>query len=97
MFSTLYTRVKVSDCRCHFSLSPDPKICTLTPNGHLEMGSLSAALGVFAAERRSFALGSRKSSIISLGKASLEQRSLSLVREDKSSRESRLTAPSLGM
>ncbi|XP_048104998.1 voltage-dependent T-type calcium channel subunit alpha-1I-like [Alosa alosa] len=57
----------------------DPKICTLTPNGHLEMGPLSvAARGVFAAERMSFALGSRKSSVISLGKSSLEQRSLSL-------------------
>lgn len=71
--------VKFSDCHCPSSLYPDPKICTLTPNGHLEMGSLSAALGVFAAERRSFALGSRKSSVISLGKSSLEQRSHSLV------------------
>ncbi|XP_076136973.1 voltage-dependent T-type calcium channel subunit alpha-1I-like [Alosa pseudoharengus] len=64
----------------------DPKICTLTPNGHLEMGPLSvAARGVFAAERMSFALGSRKSSVISLGKSSLEQRSLSLRHSRRSS------------
>ncbi|XP_057716619.1 voltage-dependent T-type calcium channel subunit alpha-1I isoform X3 [Corythoichthys intestinalis] len=50
----------------------DPKICTLTPNGHLDMGPLPASL--FPGERLSFALGSRKNSVISLGRANLEQR-----------------------
>ncbi|XP_049576538.1 voltage-dependent T-type calcium channel subunit alpha-1I [Syngnathus scovelli] len=50
---------------------PDPRICTLTPNGHLEPGG--------SRERRSFPGGeSRNSSVISGGKGSLERRSLSL-------------------
>ncbi|KAK7930655.1 hypothetical protein WMY93_007050 [Mugilogobius chulae] len=49
----------------------DPRICTLTPNGHLELGSR----GSYSSERRSFG-ESRKSSIMSKG--SLERRSLSL-------------------
>ncbi|XP_054616752.1 voltage-dependent T-type calcium channel subunit alpha-1I isoform X2 [Dunckerocampus dactyliophorus] len=50
----------------------DPKICTLTPNGHLDLGPLPA--GLFPGERLSFALGSRKNSVISLGRANLEHR-----------------------
>ncbi|XP_051905314.1 voltage-dependent T-type calcium channel subunit alpha-1I isoform X2 [Hippocampus zosterae] len=50
----------------------DPKSCTLTPNGHLDLGPLSASL--FPGERLSFALGSRKNSVISLGRANLEQK-----------------------
>ncbi|XP_077397285.1 voltage-dependent T-type calcium channel subunit alpha-1I isoform X2 [Festucalex cinctus] len=50
----------------------DPKICTLTPNGHLDLGPVPASL--FSGERLSFALGSRKNSVISLGRANLEQR-----------------------
>uniref|UniRef100_A0A3B4X253 Calcium voltage-gated channel subunit alpha1 Ia n=1 Tax=Seriola lalandi dorsalis TaxID=1841481 RepID=A0A3B4X253_SERLL len=52
----------------------DPKICTLTPNGHLDLSSLPA--GLFPGERLTFALGSRKNSVISLGRANLEQRAL---------------------
>uniref|UniRef100_A0AAQ5X748 Voltage-dependent T-type calcium channel subunit alpha n=1 Tax=Amphiprion ocellaris TaxID=80972 RepID=A0AAQ5X748_AMPOC len=55
-------------------------ICTLTPNGHLELGALSGPRGSYSSERRSFTIGSRKSSVMSLGKSSLERRSLSLVR-----------------
>ncbi|KAG9340381.1 hypothetical protein JZ751_021494 [Albula glossodonta] len=54
----------------------DPKICTLTPNGHLDLAPAPSAKGVYPAERFTLALGSRKSSVISLGKANLEQRSL---------------------
>ncbi|XP_051796822.1 voltage-dependent T-type calcium channel subunit alpha-1I isoform X4 [Acanthochromis polyacanthus] len=50
----------------------DPKICTLTPNGHLDLSTLPAAL--FPGERLTFTLGSRKNSVISLGRANLEQR-----------------------
>nr|XP_049599982.1 voltage-dependent T-type calcium channel subunit alpha-1I isoform X2 [Syngnathus scovelli] len=50
----------------------DPKICTLTPNGHLDLSPLATSL--FPGERLSFALGSRKNSVISLGRANLEQR-----------------------
>uniref|UniRef100_A0AAX7UE05 Voltage-dependent T-type calcium channel subunit alpha n=1 Tax=Astatotilapia calliptera TaxID=8154 RepID=A0AAX7UE05_ASTCA len=57
----------------------DPRICTLTPNGHLELGALSAPRGSYSSERRSFTMDSRKSSVMSLGKSSLERRSLSLV------------------
>uniref|UniRef100_A0A669F5B5 Calcium voltage-gated channel subunit alpha1 Ib n=1 Tax=Oreochromis niloticus TaxID=8128 RepID=A0A669F5B5_ORENI len=58
----------------------DPRICTLTPNGHLELGALSAPRGSYSSsERRSFTMESRKSSVMSLGKSSLERRSLSLV------------------
>uniref|UniRef100_A0A669CWL4 Voltage-dependent T-type calcium channel subunit alpha n=1 Tax=Oreochromis niloticus TaxID=8128 RepID=A0A669CWL4_ORENI len=53
-------------------------ICTLTPNGHLELGALSAPRGSYSSsERRSFTMESRKSSVMSLGKSSLERRSLS--------------------
>nr|XP_043906331.1 voltage-dependent T-type calcium channel subunit alpha-1I isoform X1 [Solea senegalensis]XP_043906332.1 voltage-dependent T-type calcium channel subunit alpha-1I isoform X1 [Solea senegalensis] len=52
----------------------DPKICTLTPNGHLDLPSLPA--GFFPGERLTFALGSRKNSVISLGRANLEQRAV---------------------
>ncbi|MCI4385501.1 hypothetical protein PGIGA_G00051090 [Pangasianodon gigas] len=54
----------------------DPKICTLTPNGHLDLAPIPNALGVYPAERLSFALGSRKSSVSSLGRTGLEQRTL---------------------
>ncbi|KAM4611272.1 voltage-dependent T-type calcium channel subunit alpha-1I [Polymixia lowei] len=53
----------------------DPKICTLTPNGHLELGAVSGSRGSHSTERCSF---SRKSSVMSLGKSSLERRSFSL-------------------
>nr|XP_043884115.1 voltage-dependent T-type calcium channel subunit alpha-1I-like [Solea senegalensis] len=56
----------------------DPRICTLTPNGHLELGALSGTRGSYSSERRSFTMESRKSSVMSLGKSSLERRSLSL-------------------
>ncbi|XP_047189952.1 voltage-dependent T-type calcium channel subunit alpha-1I-like isoform X3 [Scophthalmus maximus] len=56
----------------------DPRICTLTPNGHLELGALSGPRGSYSSERRSFAIESMKSSVLSLGKSSLERRSLSL-------------------
>ncbi|KAI4877751.1 hypothetical protein NFI96_007848 [Prochilodus magdalenae] len=54
----------------------DPKISTLTPNGHLDLTPTPNALGVYPTERLSFALGSRKSSVSSLGRATLEQRAL---------------------
>ncbi|XP_039669618.1 LOW QUALITY PROTEIN: voltage-dependent T-type calcium channel subunit alpha-1I-like [Perca fluviatilis] len=56
----------------------DPRICTLTPNGHLELGALSGPRGSYSSERRSFTIESGKSSVMSLGKSSLERRSLSL-------------------
>ncbi|KAK5885147.1 hypothetical protein CesoFtcFv8_018885 [Champsocephalus esox] len=49
----------------------DPKICTLTPNGHLDLSH-----GLFPGERLTFALDSRKNSVNSLGRANLEQRAL---------------------
>uniref|UniRef100_A0A3Q0QU05 Calcium voltage-gated channel subunit alpha1 Ia n=1 Tax=Amphilophus citrinellus TaxID=61819 RepID=A0A3Q0QU05_AMPCI len=52
----------------------DPKICTLTPNGHLDLSPLPASL--FPGERLTFALSSRKNSVISLGRANLEQRAM---------------------
>ncbi|KAJ8386087.1 hypothetical protein AAFF_G00176810 [Aldrovandia affinis] len=58
----------------------DPKICTLTPNGHLDLAPAPSTKGVYPAERLTLALGSRKSSVVSLGKASLEQRSLCATR-----------------
>uniref|UniRef100_A0A7N6ARA4 Ion transport domain-containing protein n=1 Tax=Anabas testudineus TaxID=64144 RepID=A0A7N6ARA4_ANATE len=58
----------------HLSGITDPKICTLTPNGHLDLSPLSA--GLFSGERLTLALGSRKNSVISLGKANLEQRAI---------------------
>uniref|UniRef100_A0A3B5PWE4 Voltage-dependent T-type calcium channel subunit alpha-1I-like n=1 Tax=Xiphophorus maculatus TaxID=8083 RepID=A0A3B5PWE4_XIPMA len=54
-------------------------ICTLTPNGHLELGALSGSRGSYSSEKRSFTIESRKSSLMSLGRSSLERRSLSLV------------------
>ncbi|KAJ7989690.1 hypothetical protein DPEC_G00307150 [Dallia pectoralis] len=52
----------------------DPKICTLTPNGHLELSP--GPTGLYTADRLTFTLGSRKNSVISLGRANLEGRSL---------------------
>ncbi|XP_034394621.1 voltage-dependent T-type calcium channel subunit alpha-1I [Cyclopterus lumpus] len=52
----------------------DPKISTLTPNGHLDLSALHH--GLFPGERLTFALGSRKNSVISLGRANLEQRAM---------------------
>jgi len=52
----------------------DPKISTLTPNGHLDLSALHQ--GLFPGERLTFALGSRKNSVISLGRANLEQRAM---------------------
>uniref|UniRef100_W5LLA1 Calcium voltage-gated channel subunit alpha1 I n=1 Tax=Astyanax mexicanus TaxID=7994 RepID=W5LLA1_ASTMX len=49
----------------------DPKLCSLTPNGHLELSPVGGG-------RMSFEEESRKSSVTSLGKTSLEQRSFSL-------------------
>uniref|UniRef100_A0A8D3BI16 Calcium voltage-gated channel subunit alpha1 Ib n=1 Tax=Scophthalmus maximus TaxID=52904 RepID=A0A8D3BI16_SCOMX len=43
---------------------PDPRICTLTPNGHLELGALSGPRGSYSSERRSFAIESMKSSVL---------------------------------
>ena len=67
-------------------IPPDPRICTLTPNGHLELGALSGPRGSRrsnSSERRSFTMESRKSSmkssVKSSDKSSLERRSLSLV------------------
>ncbi|XP_028843520.1 voltage-dependent T-type calcium channel subunit alpha-1I isoform X2 [Denticeps clupeoides] len=54
----------------------DPKICSLTPNGHLDLSPVPNALGQYPAERLTFALGSRKGSVSSLGCANLEQRAL---------------------
>ncbi|XP_053711264.1 voltage-dependent T-type calcium channel subunit alpha-1I-like isoform X2 [Synchiropus splendidus] len=57
----------------------DPRICTLTPNGHLELG-LSGSRASYSSDKRSFTVESQKSSMMSLGKSSLERRSLSLRR-----------------
>ncbi|XP_048848386.1 voltage-dependent T-type calcium channel subunit alpha-1I-like isoform X3 [Brienomyrus brachyistius] len=51
----------------------DPKICTLTPNGHLDVTPAAPAKGP------SLALGSRKSSVVSLGKGGGEPHSLERV------------------
>ncbi|RVE75920.1 hypothetical protein OJAV_G00003750 [Oryzias javanicus] len=56
----------------------DPRMCALTPNGHLELGAPSGPRGSYSSEKRSFTSESRKSSVMSLGKSSLERRSLSL-------------------
>uniref|UniRef100_A0A8C7L227 Ion transport domain-containing protein n=1 Tax=Oncorhynchus kisutch TaxID=8019 RepID=A0A8C7L227_ONCKI len=50
----------------------DPKLCTLTPNGHLDLSPTPT--GLYTADRLTFALGSRKNSVISLGRANLEDR-----------------------
>ncbi|XP_068192086.1 voltage-dependent T-type calcium channel subunit alpha-1I-like [Antennarius striatus] len=52
----------------------DPKICTLTPNGHLDLAPLTS--GLIPSERLTLALGSRKNSVISLGRANLEQKAV---------------------
>ncbi|XP_061080630.1 LOW QUALITY PROTEIN: voltage-dependent T-type calcium channel subunit alpha-1I-like [Conger conger] len=52
----------------------DPKICTLTPNGHLDIPPASNTKG-YPGERLALALEPRKSSVISLG-ASVEQRAM---------------------
>ncbi|XP_054606479.2 voltage-dependent T-type calcium channel subunit alpha-1I isoform X1 [Nothobranchius furzeri] len=52
----------------------DPKICTLTPNGHLDPSMLPA--GLFPGEKLTFSLGSRKNSVISLGRADLDRRAV---------------------
>ncbi|KAI5108767.1 voltage-dependent T-type calcium channel subunit alpha-1I isoform X2, partial [Silurus meridionalis] len=49
----------------------DPKLCALTPNGHLEMNTIGGG-------RINLEEESRKSSVTSLDKSSLEQRSFSL-------------------
>ncbi|XP_077068639.1 voltage-dependent T-type calcium channel subunit alpha-1I isoform X3 [Siphateles boraxobius] len=54
----------------------DPKISTLTPNGHLDLAPAPSARVLYSSERQSFSLGSRKSSVSSLGRASLEQTTL---------------------
>ncbi|KAK7174902.1 hypothetical protein R3I93_001952 [Phoxinus phoxinus] len=54
----------------------DPKISTLTPNGHLDLAPTPNARGLYPSERLSFSLSSRKSSVSSLGRASLEQTTL---------------------
>ncbi|KAJ8345788.1 hypothetical protein SKAU_G00299810 [Synaphobranchus kaupii] len=53
----------------------DPKICTLTPNGHLDLPPAPSTKGPYPGERLALALGPRKSSVISLG-ANVEQRAL---------------------
>ncbi|KAJ8406652.1 hypothetical protein AAFF_G00295680 [Aldrovandia affinis] len=52
----------------------DPKICTPTPNGHLELGPAPPARGGYQMERLAKSPGPRKSSIMSLSNANLEQR-----------------------
>ncbi|KAL6111186.1 cacna1i [Pungitius sinensis] len=56
----------------------DPRICALTPNGHLELGATSGPRSSYSSGRRSFTTESRQSSAMSLGRSSLERRSLSL-------------------
>uniref|UniRef100_A0A8C7LFP0 Ion transport domain-containing protein n=1 Tax=Oncorhynchus kisutch TaxID=8019 RepID=A0A8C7LFP0_ONCKI len=48
------------------------ELCTLTPNGHLDLSPTPT--GLYTADRLTFALGSRKNSVISLGRANLEDR-----------------------
>ncbi|KAJ8251548.1 hypothetical protein GJAV_G00222530 [Gymnothorax javanicus] len=50
----------------------DPKICTLTPNGHLDVPPASSAMGAYPGERLALALEPRKGSVSSLG-ANIEQ------------------------
>ncbi|CAL9694027.1 unnamed protein product [Knipowitschia caucasica] len=50
----------------------DPKICTLTPNGHLNLPALPPVL--FPANKWTYALGSRKNSVISL--CNMDQRAM---------------------
>uniref|UniRef100_H3D515 Calcium voltage-gated channel subunit alpha1 I n=1 Tax=Tetraodon nigroviridis TaxID=99883 RepID=H3D515_TETNG len=51
----------------------DPKISTLTPNGHLDLPP-----AVIHGETMTFALGSRKNSVLSLGRANLEPKATKL-------------------
>ncbi|XP_055079758.1 voltage-dependent T-type calcium channel subunit alpha-1I-like [Periophthalmus magnuspinnatus] len=50
----------------------DPKICTLTPNGHLDVSALPP--GLFPGDKWTYALNSRKNSVISL--CNLDQRAV---------------------
>lgn len=75
---------------CLYLTLPDPKLCPIpmTPNGHLDpslplSGHLGPTGAVAPASRLSLqpdpmlvALGSRKSSVMSLGRVSYDQRSL---------------------
>ncbi|KAK1886194.1 Voltage-dependent T-type calcium channel subunit alpha-1I, partial [Dissostichus eleginoides] len=75
----------------------DPRICTLTPNGHLELGALSGPRGSRrsnSSERRSFTMESRKSSVKSSVKSSLKSSVKSSV---KSSEKSSLERRSLSL
>ncbi|KPP71983.1 voltage-dependent T-type calcium channel subunit alpha-1I-like [Scleropages formosus] len=54
----------------------DPKLCALTPNGHLDVVPESARKGCYPPELLTFSLESRKSSVTSLGKGGLEHRPL---------------------
>uniref|UniRef100_A0AAV2KN55 Ion transport domain-containing protein n=1 Tax=Knipowitschia caucasica TaxID=637954 RepID=A0AAV2KN55_KNICA len=56
----------------------DPKICTLTPNGHLNLPALPPVL--FPANKWTYALGSRKNSVISL--CNMDQRAMVLTLPD---------------
>lgn len=80
MFCAKRLRVCICELICFDVCCPvlwiDPKISTLTPNGHLDLAPLPNARGLYPSERLSFALGSRKSSVSSLGRASLEQTTL---------------------
>ncbi|KAL4647803.1 voltage-dependent T-type calcium channel subunit alpha-1I-like [Arapaima gigas] len=54
----------------------DPKLCALTPNGHLDVVPASAGKGSYQPELLAFSMESRKSSVTSLGKSGLEHRPL---------------------
>ncbi|XP_048869527.1 voltage-dependent T-type calcium channel subunit alpha-1I isoform X1 [Brienomyrus brachyistius] len=58
----------------------DPKLCALTPNGHLEVAPVSTGKGVYPPEHLTFPPGSRESSVTSLGKVSQDRRSLRMGR-----------------
>lgn len=53
------------------NIGTDPKISTLTPNGHLDLPP-----ALIHGETMTFALGSRKNSVISLGRANLDQKAV---------------------
>lgn len=69
---SLTTRSFTPSVSLHSLFPTDPKICTLTPNGHLDLAPLPP--GLYPGERLTFSLGSRKNSVISLGRA--EQRAV---------------------
>ncbi|TRY87831.1 hypothetical protein DNTS_015730 [Danionella cerebrum] len=73
----------------------DPKISALTPNGHLDLAPLPNARGFYPSERLSFALGSRKSSVSSVGRSSLEQSTLCPGRASLHHNWGRPTRPSI--